>query len=179
VTIERTENWKQFTVYPPGCLNRFPPLQVLSGFLPDFIDATQLSQWHILFEPSALIRFAHQDPEWALACAKTIAAKHGLEMGLGDLAAPFTRNRDEGVDYHGEADVYGPELWEANKQFMQACGGLSMALANVPPEEYFGRVRKFMHLFCNILGMGYPEEFAIHESCARRSLELYEKYGRQ
>jgi hypothetical protein len=178
-THRTLEHWKQFTVCPRGCLNKFPALQVLCTFLPEFLRENRaISTWHVLFEPSALIRFTAANPKTVLKSAAVIAERHSLEFHLGDVAPPQSRNRDSGEDYHGEADIYGGELWEANKQFMNACSVLSVALAKLEPNELVWPTRKFMHLLCNILGLNYLEEAALHQDCAARALELYKEYGK-
>jgi len=81
-------------------------------------------------------------------------------------------------DYHGEVDFYGESLWKANCTFMQACGELSIEMQKLPPEKFVFMVRKFIHLYGNILGMNYLEESAIARVWSERCLELYKTYGR-
>src|SRR6266404_6986007 len=158
-----TENWKQFTLQAIGCRNKFQPLQVLHTFLPRWLDENKygIQRWHVLFEPSALIRFQCSHGR-GMSSAERIAGECGLEFIPGDTSSD--NNPDlaySGEYYYGEADFYGESLWKANCAFMQACGELSIEMQKLPSEKFVFMVRKFIHLYGNILGMNFLEESAL------------------
>lgn len=175
------EHWKQFTLQAIGCRNKFQPLQVLHTFLPQWLETTkpQVLLWHILFEPSALVRFIADNPEPLMKCADAIAQRLGLELIRGDTSSD--NNPDlayPGEDYYGEAEFYGESLWKANYTFMQACGELSIEIAKLPHKDQVFMMRKFLHLYGNILGLNYLEESSLSRIWSERSLELYKTVGR-
>lgn len=178
-TPELMEDWRQFTIYPPGCLNKLVPVQVLITFLPKFIERNpEITLWHCLFEPSALVRFQAPNPDPIIDSAFAIAKDCGLEITLGDAAPEgISRNRDATVMYHGEADIYGPRLWEANKRFMHACSMLALVIRELPPEKHPWPLQKMIHLFCNAMGLSTLEESSFHQYCLYRQLEVYNKFG--
>ncbi len=175
-----TEHWKQFTLQAIGCRNKFQPLQVLHQFLPEWLrENPSITRWHLLFEPSALIRFQPPDFTPVLSSAWLIANKYGLELVLGDTSVdenPELAFPNE--DYYGEAGFYGEELWQANCRFMQACGELSIQIAKLPHDKQVFMMKKFLHLYGNILGLNYLEESSLARIWSERSLELYKTVGR-
>ncbi len=173
------ENWKQFSLYSPGCRNTFYQRQVLYGFLPAFLEQNaSITLWHLLFEPSALIRVQADDLDSVLLSAAGLASQFGLEFSEGDCSSDW--NADlvwPGVEYHGEAEFYGESLWRANADFMQSCGALSIEIAKLEPGKQIWMHRKFVHLLLNILGLSVLEEAAFHQLQVAKRLEIYEKYG--
>lgn len=173
------ESWKQFTLQAIGCRNKFQPLQVLHTFLPTWLDANpNIVQWHLLFEPSALVRFRPESTK-ILHSALAIATKCGLEFVEGDTSGDLNPELAyPGVDYHGEAEFYGEDLWQANCKFMQACGELSIEIAKLDHQKQVFMLRKFIHIYGNILGLNYLEESSLARFWSKRSLELFMLHGR-
>lgn len=176
-----TENWIQFSLYPPGCRNTRQPLQVLYAFLPMWLDKnhSNINRWHCLFEPSALVRCRSPNPTEVLNSAKEIAKECGLVMDYGDCSAETNKNLAwPGLEYHGEAEFYGDEMWEANTKFMQACSELAIEVSKQSNKKQVWYLRKFAHLFANAMGMNYLEEVGFCQQWGQRALELYSEYGR-
>jgi hypothetical protein len=174
------EHWKQFSLYPLGCRNRFQPQQVFYTFLPRFIACnSSITIWHVLFEPSALIRFCAPNMDVVLRSARDIATECGLECELGDCSFDLNPKLQwPGEDYYGEAKFYGEELWEASKRVMHANSLLALALAKEPVERQVFMYRKFEHLLHNAMGMNFLEEAALAQAWGDRSMELYRQFGR-
>lgn len=177
--IDTQEHWKQFSLYPKGCRNQFYPKQVLYQFLPDFIAANlTIVEWHILFEPSALIRVRAENHEIVILSAMRFAALAGLEFSLGDCSSDWNSNLLwPGEDYYGEEAIYGRELWNANKRFMHANSLLSLELVKLPPLRREWAYRKMAHLLCNSFGMTVPEEVAFSLEFTDNRREVLRKYG--
>jgi hypothetical protein len=174
-----TEHWKQFSLYPPGCRNKFQPQQVLHTFLPAFIKDVRPTLWHVLFEPSALIRFQCPSFDQGLLAAKEIAKETGLEFVLGDCSSDFNESlRWPGEDYHGEADEYGVELWGTLKKFLQASSELALVVTKLDSEQQFTTTRKGIHLWLNPLGLNYLEEATVCRMYADRVEELAKEFHR-
>ena len=175
-----TEDWKQFSLYPPGCRNKFQPQQVLYTFLPQWLASNpDITIWHVLFEPSALIRFQAPEMDDVLRSAAVIAPECGLEFELGDCSFDLNPNLQwPGEDYHGEAEFYGEQLWEANKRVMHANSLLALAIVKEPIDRQIFMFRKFIHLYHNALGMNYLEEASVSKVWHDRSMELYKQFGR-
>lgn len=175
-----TEHWKQFSLYPPDCRNRFQPQQVLHAFLPQFINENpSITCWHCLFEPSALVRFQAPNAEILLQGAKFLAERCGLVFELGDCSAdlnPYLKFKGE--DYLGEAEEYGSELWEANKQFMQAASVLALEIVKFPHRDQPRLFLKFGHLYTNALGMNFLEESTFTRVWSEQAIERYRECGR-
>lgn len=178
-------DWKQFTLYPLDCRNAFYPLQAMYAFMPRWLEANKQSiiQWHLLYEPGALVRFRVEHSEQFEAClssADEIAGAVGLVYVVGDASADWNRQNlaspDE--DYFGEKGEYGDDLWEANAKFMQACGELAMATDHLPEERQIYLRRKFAHLYANIMGMNLYEESSFAKIWHKRALKLSKKFGR-
>lgn len=178
--MENVSSWKQFTVYPAGARNKVFPVHALDRFLPEFIKhaGNRITLWHFLFEPSCLVRFKSSEPRYVLAIAEQVAKESGLEMEEGDTAASSPSGA-AGVDFAGEAEVYGEDLWQENANFLNACAGLSLELNQSIGEDFLNMSRKHVHLFCNMLGMNYAEEAVFLGICADRARENYLKLRTQ
>jgi hypothetical protein len=174
--------WKQFSLYPPGCRNKFQPQQVLHAFLPGFRDLASVmasvSQWYVLFEPSALVRFLSDDPAQVMVQAEALAASCGLVFEPGDCSYEWTGAAPVGEDCNDEAPEYGPEVWHALQKYMQACSEISIEVSKLGHERQLLMTRKLIHLCLNALGMTYLEEHAMCTLHAERALELAKKYYR-
>ena len=167
-------NWKQFTVYHKD--SPFYPTETLVGFLRTFREETKqrVRLWHFLFEPTCLVRFVAGDPDKVLDIAKTLATKYGLDFELGDVSKS-SPSRQDGVDYTGEADFYGEDLWTANAKFLDGMTDLALELNKRKGKAFVDMAVKNVHLFCNMLGMNYAEEVVFHQLCADRSAERYKQ----
>lgn len=174
------EYWKQFTLQAIGCRNKFQPLQVIHSFLPDWLRSNpSIVRWHLLFEPSALIRFQAPDFPPILSDAARCATRYGLEFILSDTSSDLNPDLAyPGEDYHGEAAIYGSDLWASACKFMQACGELSIEINRLSHKDQVFMTRKFLHLYGNILGLNYLEESALAHYWSERALELYKTVGR-
>lgn len=174
------ESWKQFTLQAIGCRNKFQPLQVIYQFLPQWLQNNpDIIRWHLLFEPSALIRFQALDFYRILDSAQFIADDVGLELIPGDTSGDLNPELTyPGEDYRGEAEFYGEDLWAANCKFMQACGELSIEVAKLDHQKQVFMLRKFLHLYGNIMGLNYLEESSLAQFWSKRSLELFMEHGR-
>jgi hypothetical protein len=180
--METLSSWKQFTVYPPGSRNKAYPVHALDRFLPEFIKhaGNRITLWHFLFEPSCLVRFQSTEPRYVLAIAEQVAKESGLVMEEGDIATISpSPSGATGVDYPGEADYYGEDLWQANAKFLDACAGLSLELNKSVGEEFLKMATKHVHLLLNTLGMNAAEEAVFHNLCAHSRQELYREYRTQ
>lgn len=180
--METLSTWKQFTVYPPGSRNKVFPVHTLDRFLPEFIKhaGNRIELWHFLFEPSCLVRFKSTEPRYVLAIAEQVAKESGLVMEEGDIATISpSPSGATGVDYPGEAEYYGKDLWHENANFLNACAGLSLELNKSVGKEFVDMANKHIHLFCNMLGMNYAEEAVFLQICANRAKDIYEKYRTQ
>lgn len=182
MTTIKPELWKQFSLYPKGCRNKFQPQQVLYTFLPNFIsDNPSITMWHCLFEPSALVRFQASNLDTVFQSAKELASKYGLEFEPGDCSVdlnPKLACPGEDYDAVSEIEFYGLELWEANKRIMWANSLLALALVKKDPKTQVFMFRKFIHLFHNACGLNFLEEAAISAHWQDRCMELYKKHGR-
>src|SRR5258708_7864924 len=174
------ELWKQFSLFPPGCKNRFQPMQVLHRFIPTFLEANpQITMWHVLFEPSALVRVQAPYFDGILQSAMEIANACGLTYCAGDCSAEWNSEiKYPGEDYGGEAEAYGAELWEANKKYMQSCSALAVQLLQLPHDRQVWMYRKFSHLYCNALGFNFLEEAAAYGEWAENAMARYRQLGR-
>lgn len=175
-----TEKWKQFSLYPPGCRNKLAPLQVLHGFLPEFIaNNLSITRWHCLFEPSALVRLQSDEFSEVERSAAQLVLKYGLELHWEDCSRDLNPDLQfKGEDYGGEAGFYGETLWAANAKFMQACSELSLEIAKLDHQKQTWMMRKFNHLFWNALGLNYLEEAGMSRVLGDRATELYKEHGR-
>lgn len=171
------EYWKQFSLYPPGCRNKFQPQQVLHSFLPAYIKAIHPIQWHVLFEPSALIRIRCDDLDQAMYIAREMAPNCGLVFEPGDCSSEFNKSlqwpsEDYGMD-HGEG-----EWWKVSNQFLHACSEMSLHIQKLGPLEQLNATRRCIHLFLNALGLNYLEEAAVCRHSIERTMDLMKQYYR-
>jgi hypothetical protein len=173
-------NWKQFSLYPPGCRNKFQPLQVLHQFLPRYLNTVALRRWHVLFEPSALVRIIADDFDFALGAARGIAADVGLEFVLGDCSADHCDTLPwPGEDFYGKELGYSDELWTALATYLQACSELSLVVSKEPqPEMQLKFTRKALHLCLNTLGLNYLEEATVCRHHADVCVDLMKRFYR-
>jgi hypothetical protein len=172
------ERWEVFSLWAIDSKNKFQPLVALSGFLPRWLEACpNITCWHILFEPQALIRFQCAEDYYIpyLNRAEDFCDLFGLWLTHGDASPEVSRNA---YPYQGEANVYGRQIWEANKKFMQACAELSIAFMNETQADRVWLEQKFLHLFCNIMGADYAGEHIMCKHRADRAYELYKEMGR-
>lgn len=163
--------WKQFSLYPVGCRNKFQPQQVLHEFLPLFIKAVRPTRWHVFFEPSALVRVQADDLEQALSVAEYLASETGLVFERGDSSSSSPE------DYPGEEAAYG-ETWEAFADFFQAASEISLTVSKLPHDQQLLMTRKILHICLNTLGLNYLEEATFCRYYADNAVELMKKYYR-
>lgn len=177
------DHWKQFSLYPPGGRNRFQPLQVLHSFLPAWISRREPEQWHVLFEPSALVRFRDEDPERTLQAAEQIAVNMGLTFERGDCSADIDKTlRWPGEDYHAEIDEsgYTKEEWAALARYLQATSEYAVMVATITdPQRQLLMTRKAIHLALNPMGLNYLEEATVCRMHADRMVELTKEHYRK
>jgi hypothetical protein len=169
--------WKQFSLYPSGCRNRFQPLQVLHEFLPRFIAEVDLRQWHVFFEPSALIRMDVVNPDGALIRAQEIADDLGLVFEEGDCSHAVQLVVNSKVDWPGGSEALGT-LEKEGLKFFQAASELALKISQLDHDKQFFMTRKFLHVYLNTLGMNYLEESTFCRYHADRAVELMQKYYR-
>ena len=169
--------WKQFTVYPQNCLNRFYPVQTLYNFLPAFLadNRALLARWHFLFEPSLLVRI--ETDSWDAIWKSGVLIADGLSLSIekGDLSKPC----DElggGEDYLTEESFYGDAVNE-NLTFLQACSELSLKLALMDNQVHMWR--KHVHLMLNAFGLCRAQEIALGLEKLGGDHDLFYKLGRK
>jgi hypothetical protein len=174
------EQWKQFSLHPPGCRNKMFAGQVLHGFLPSFLLANPtIERWHCLFEPNALVRVRAPAVEAVLVSAEALAPRWGLEFVRGDVSSDWNGELQwPGEDYRGEDHIYGEALWLANQKFMQATSELAIELVKLPHGEQPAMYRKFVHLLFNALGMNHLEEAAFAQFWSDEAIARFRQYGR-
>ena len=99
--------WKQFAVWGGGATPtcRGPVRKILTEFLPTFlkINRRRIRQWHYLFEPECLIRFASPQPEAVFKSASRQAKLLGLNFERG---CRYSEDGTPAEDYGEELDVY-------------------------------------------------------------------------
>jgi len=173
------ERWKQFSLYPFGCRNKFQPQQVLHTFLPRFLAETSLKKWHVLFEPSALIRFVSAQPAVTFREAVEISEKCGLILERGDCSAKHIKGHNQpDEDFCGRLTEYDEESWDVLTKYMQACGEWSLVISKLETKKQFEMTRKGVHLTLNALGLNYLEESTLCNCHADRCVELMLEYYR-
>jgi len=124
--------WKQFTVWggtDDKCWLSISTKGLLLNFLPAFLKENRhrLIQWHYLFEPGCLVRFASADPEAVFESASRLAASLSQSFLRADLSKAGADD-DTGEDYHDETDFYETmERFRLNIAFLQANGELSLS----------------------------------------------------
>ena len=176
-------DWKQFTLYPPGCRNKFQPAQALHVFLPRFLrENGSVWLYHLLFEPSALVRFkAGADNEAVMSGATRIALDCGLVLEPGDASVelnPRLSCADENWDDSAEVAFYGADLWRVNCEFMMACSNLAIEVLKLDHQRQVWMMRKFNHLYLNALGLNFLEEMALGVEWSERAKLRYHDHGR-
>lgn len=151
------DDWIEVNIVPPD--ERYPEpilLDVVDPIVHSHL-VDKIERWFYFWEPELRLRLRWRDP----ACANTnrAALAELLDQAQADrkLSRWWEGNHGkEGERYTGEADFYGPEVWDLTSRDWMGGSELALAIVKLDSEGRLTEPRDFhwnrrVHLFSNQL----------------------------
>ena len=139
--------WTEVNVLPAGALD---PERLLTGVAEPLVRSLSADwdRWHYFWEPELRLRFRWRDTADVSACHARVTAHLDEAREHGALTS-WTE-----ADYDGEAEGYGPDLWEAVLADWMSGSELALAVIRAgrdkpEPRSWYWARRE--HLFANEL----------------------------
>lgn len=117
----------------------------------------EIERWFYFWEPELRLRLRWRDPNRADSNRSAVAQLLDQAQAEGRLARWWEGNHGkEGERYTGEAEFYGPELWELTSRDWMGGSELALAIVKLDSEGRLSKPRDFhwerrVHLFSNQL----------------------------
>lgn len=147
--------WTEVNVLPAGALD---PERLLTGVAEPLVRSLSADwdRWHYFWEPELRLRFRWRDTADVSACHARVTAHLDEAREHGALTS-WTE-----ADYDGEAEGYGPDLWEAVLADWMSGSELALAVIRAgrdkpEPRSWYWARRE--HLFANELRV--PEAYLL------------------
>ncbi len=141
--------WTEVNILPATAKDAERMLMTVAAPLVDAMRG-DWDRWHFFWEPELRLRFRWRESSDAAACREAVAAHLSSALDAGQISSW------EDTPYDGEADGYGPGLWEAVVADWMSGSELALAIIRAGkdkpgPRGFYWERRS--HLFANELGL--------------------------
>jgi len=163
--VGTAEAWIQVSI----TANHAPDIQLLLEVIDPLVHeelAGEIESWHFFWEPVLYLRFRWRDPARRELLQERLGSLLDVRQAAGHFVSWVEANHGDPGKYTGEADSYGPEVWDLIQKDWMNGSELALRLLRLhdegrltgtltpTPEAHWGR---HVHLFTNQLcGVSRP-----------------------
>jgi hypothetical protein len=154
IKVSEMESWTEVNLVPARELDRSLLTAIVDPLVHETL-AGQLETWFYFWEPELRLRFRWTDVARAADLRGTCAALLDEHVRSGRLDEWYEgAHGNRGEQYAGEAEMYGPEMWDIVQTDWMNGSELALRLARLEQADALSRSRAFhwqrhVHLITN------------------------------